>query len=46
MVSAGEYALNWHSKGKLTEADLATVESWYIVEETAEQTADVKVPNE
>ena len=27
-----EYALNWYSKGKLTEIDLATVESWYAVE--------------
>ena len=23
-----EYALNWYAKGKLTEADLATVEEW------------------
>lgn len=23
-----EYALNWYSKGKLTEIDLATVEEW------------------
>jgi hypothetical protein len=32
-----EYALNWYSKGKLTEEDLATVEGWieaqYIVPE-------------
>lgn len=36
-----EYALNWYSKGKLTEADLATVESWYSAEgatDEAEQT--------
>ena len=24
-----EYALNWYEKGKLTEADLAEVESWF-----------------
>lgn len=24
-----EYALNWYSKGVLTEEDLATVESWF-----------------
>ena len=39
-----EYALNWYSKGKLTEVDLAMVESWYAVEgttaETTEQTAE------
>lgn len=23
-----EYALNWYGKGKLSEADLATVEEW------------------
>ena len=41
-----EYALNWYSKGKLTEVDLATVESWYAVEETTdevEQTAEQEV---
>lgn len=31
-----EYSLNWYSKGKLTEEDLATVEEWLtpVVEET------------
>jgi len=24
-----EYALNWYSKGKLTEEDLAEVEAWF-----------------
>ncbi|MGN0461538.1 MAG: hypothetical protein ACI4HZ_03765 [Ruminococcus sp.] len=37
-----EYALNWYSKGKLTEADLATVESWYTAEETEETTAEIE----
>ena len=33
-----EYSLNWYSKGKLTEEDLATVEEWLtpVVEEVAE----------
>ena len=35
-----EYALNWYSKGKLTEVDLATVESWYAVEETTAETTE------
>lgn len=34
-----EYALNWYGKGKLTEEDLATVESWFVEEaETVEET--------
>ena len=28
-----EYALNWYEKGKLTEDDLAEVESWFEPEE-------------
>lgn len=28
-----EYALNWYEKGKLTETDLAEVESWFEPEE-------------
>lgn len=31
-----EFALNWYAKGKLTEEDLATVESWFV--EAAEET--------
>lgn len=31
-----EFALNWYAKGKLTEEDLATVESWFV--EVAEET--------
>lgn len=27
-----EFALNWYAKGKLTEDDLATVESWFTSE--------------
>ena len=33
-----EYALNWYSKGKLTEEDLAEVEAWFApVEEPSEE---------
>ena len=39
-----EYALNWYAKGKLTEADLATVEEWLnptpVEEEFAEEPAE------
>ena len=31
-----EFALNWYGKGKLTEEDLATVESWFVEETEAE----------
>lgn len=31
-----EYALNWYGNGKLTEEDLATVKSWFPVEESTE----------
>ena len=31
-----EFALNWYSKGKLTEEDLAEVESWFVAEVTEE----------
>lgn len=31
-----EFALNWYAKGKLTEENLATVESWFV--EVAEET--------
>ncbi|MBR2999682.1 MAG: hypothetical protein IKF39_01680 [Oscillospiraceae bacterium] len=33
-----EYSLNWYSKGKLTEEDLATVEEWLtpVVDEAAD----------
>lgn len=34
-----EYALNWYGRGKLTEADLAAIESWLLpapAEEPAE----------
>ena len=33
-----EYALNWYEKGKLSEEDLAEVESWFEPEE--EETPD------
>lgn len=32
-----EYALNWYAKGKLTEEDLAEVESWFEPEEEPEE---------
>ena len=32
-----EYALNWYAKGTLTEEDLATVESWFAIEELNEE---------
>lgn len=28
-----EFALNWYAKGKLTEEDLAMVESWFVEDE-------------
>ena len=28
-----EFALNWYAKGKLTEEDLAEVESWFVTHE-------------
>ena len=31
-----EYALNWYGKGKLNEADLATVEEWLTPVEPTE----------
>jgi len=37
-----EYALNWYEKGKLSEEDLAEVESWFepAEEETPEDPAE------
>lgn len=35
-----EYALKWYEKGKLTEVDLAEVESWFEPEETVEEPAE------
>ena len=35
-VQVKEFALNWYSKGKLTEEDLAEVESWFVAEVTEE----------
>ncbi len=32
-----EYALNWYGKGKITEADLATVEEWLTPAEPVEE---------
>jgi hypothetical protein len=32
-----EFALNWYAKGKLTEDDLATVESWFAEENKTEE---------
>ena len=46
------YALSWYGKGVLTDEDMIIIDSWYSAEteettaETAEQTADVEVPNE
>lgn len=38
-----EYALNWYSKGKLTEEDLAEVEGWF--EENQIPNSEVDTPN-
>ena len=38
-----EYALNWYSKGKLTEEDLAEVEGWF--EENQTPTNTDQIPN-
>lgn len=40
-----EYALNWYSKGVLTEADLAEVESWYAPEPEPEEVEPVENPD-
>lgn len=39
-----EYALNWYSKGILTEDDLATVESWFapVAEENTGEIEEVQ----
>lgn len=37
-----EYALNWYSKGKLTEEDLAEVEGWF---ENQTPTNSDQIPN-
>lgn len=37
-----EYALNWYSKGKLTEEDLAEVEGWF---ENQIPNSEVDTPN-
>lgn len=39
-----EYALNWYSKGKLTEEDLAEVEAWF--EENQIPNSEVDTPTE
>ena len=42
-----EYALNWYEKGKLTEADLAEVESWFEPEEEpVEEPLEYEPPTE
>lgn len=41
-----EYALNWYEKGKLTEADLAEVESWFEPEESVEEPLEYEPPTE
>lgn len=38
-----EYALNWYSKGKLTEEDLAEVEGWF--EESQIPNEENQIPN-
>ena len=38
-----EYALNWYSKGKLTEEDLAEVEGWF---ESQIPNSEVDTPTE
>lgn len=34
------YALSWYSKSVLTDEDMATIDGWYEVVETTEQTAE------
>lgn len=42
-----EYALNWYSKGKLTEDDLAVVEEWIVKLHTIpEETDDIPADEE
>lgn len=39
------YALSWYSKSVLTDDDLATIESWYSVEETETNDEDTENSN-
>lgn len=39
------YALSWYSKSVLTDEDLATIDSWYSVEEDEETEEDTENSN-